>query len=383
MGLYLDNAATTFPKPPSVYSAVEQAMRDIGASPGRGGYSRSLEASRLLYAARESVADLFNCSDPSRIIFTRNATEALNMAIFGLLRPGSHAITTSMEHNSVARPLYHAEQNGAQVTWIQASSDGTVTPLQVAGAIRPDTALVVVNGCSNVTGTLQPVAEIGALCRTAGVPFLLDASQMAGIMPLDIEALSVDLLAAPGHKGLLGPQGTGVLYVGSAIDLQPLLFGGTGSHSTDLAQPAELPERLESGTPNLPGIAGLAAGITFIRETGIASIQEHEMHIVRYLSAGLSELPGISLFGPNEGAPRGSVVSFVLNGFDPSAVGFYLDRDYGISVRTGLHCAPLAHRTIGTWPTGTVRVSPGFFSTTADIDQLLSALDAIRKKGGK
>ena len=377
MSLYLDNAATSFPKPETVYQAVDHALRHIGVGPGRGGYHRGLEANRLVLQAREALASLFGVRDSSRIIFTHSATESLNLAVTGLLKPGDHVITTSMEHNSLARPLHQAERKGVAVTWLKGDECGFVTGRQVADAFRPDTRLVALSHCSNVTGTIQPVAEIGALTRASDILLLVDAAQSAGSIALDVEEASIDLLAAPGHKGLLGPQGTGFLYVADGIELSPLMIGGTGGYSSGMEQPAEMPERLESGTLNTPGIAGLLAGIQFIRTTGIAAIRSAEMALVAQLITGLRAIPGITLYGPDDLERRGSVVSFTVVGFDPAQIGFLLDSDHGISGRVGLHCAPLAHKTIGTFPSGTIRVSPGWFTSDRDIEIFLQALHTI------
>ncbi|RII27739.1 MAG: cysteine desulfurase [Geobacter sp.] len=377
MSIYLDNAATSFPKPDTVYRAVDQTLREIGVGPGRGGYRRGLEAGRLVFRAREAVSGLIGAGNSERIVFTHSATEALNLAVNGLLRPGDHVITTTMEHNSLARPLHLAEQRGVEVTWLQADGRGAIDSRQLSEVLRPESRLVALSHCSNVTGTIQPVAEIGAIARGAGVLFLVDAAQSAGSLPIDVEGMSIDLLAAPGHKGLLGPQGTGFLYVGAGIELTPLIVGGTGGHSSGLDQPVAMPEHLESGTPNTPGIAGLLAGIEFILNTGVATIRSTEQARVAQIVEGLGSIPGVTLYGPADPERRGSVVSFTVSGFDPSRIGFQLDQDYGISVRVGLHCAPLAHQTIGTYPEGTVRVSPGWLTTSRDIDVFLQALHAI------
>lgn len=380
MSVYLDNAATSFPKPDTVYQAVDHALREIGVGPGRGGYRRGLEAGRLIFRAREAVAALIGAGDSERIVFTHSATESLNLAVSGLLRPGDHVITTTMEHNSLARPLHVAEQRGVDVTWLKADGRGCIDSRQVADALRPATRLVALSHCSNVTGTIQPLAEIGAITRGAGVFLLVDAAQSAGSLPIDVGEMAVDLLAAPGHKGLLGPQGTGFLYVAAGIELAPLMVGGTGGHSSGLDQPAAMPERLESGTLNTPGIAGLLAGIEFIEAIGRTAIRSAETALVDQLVTGLGTIHGVTLYGPAEPERRGSVVSFTVAGHDPSQIGFHLDRDFGISVRVGLHCAPLAHQTIGTYPAGTVRVSPGWFTTARDIDLFLQALHTIVKR---
>lgn len=377
MSLYLDNAATSYPKPDAVYDAVNHALREIGVGPGRGGHRRGMAATRLVFEAREAVASLFGIADSSRVVFTHSATEALNLALFGLLLPGDHVVTTTMEHNSLVRPLHLLQARGVAVTWVEADRRGFVTPAQIAAALRPETKLVALSHCSNVTGSVQPIDEIGCAARSAGVHFLVDAAQSAGMMPIDAPALGIDLLAAPGHKGLLGPQGTGILYVAEGIELTPLIVGGTGGFSAGAEQPVAMPERLESGTLDTPGIAGLKAGIEFIRDVGIDVIAAKEQRLIAAVVEGLGALPAVTCHGPLPGDPRGGVASFTVAGIDSQEVGFRLDRDYDISVRVGLHCAPDAHRTIGTFPGGTVRVSPGYFTSDRDVEDFLAALGEI------
>ncbi|MBI5657200.1 MAG: aminotransferase class V-fold PLP-dependent enzyme [Geobacter sp.] len=379
MSIYLDNAATSFPKPEAVYTAVEHALRDVGVSPGRGSHRRGLAAARLVLEAREALADLFAIPDSSRIVFTQNATEALNLAVLGLLKPGDRVVTTTMEHNSLARPLHLAARRGVEVVFVPADRTGMVDSAEIAAALAVPTRLVALSHCSNVTGTIQPVAEIGALARKRGALMLVDAAQSVGCIPIDVGAMSIDLLAAPGHKGLYGPPGTGFLYIADGIDLDPLMVGGTGTASTGEDQPADLPERFESGTINTPAIAGLLAGVLFVASTGVAAIARHEERLVNRLCAGLQEMPSVRLCGPEPLKPRGSVVSFTVDGMDPGHVGFLLDQEHDIAVRTGLHCAPAAHRTIGTFPAGTVRASPGYFTTDAEIDTFITALRSITR----
>lgn len=367
MSIYLDNAATSFPKPESVYQAVMHAMREVGASPGRGGHRRSLEAGRIMFQAREAAATLFSVSDSARIIFTHSATEALNMALRGTLVAGDHVITSSMEHNSLARPLHLLQRAGIQVTVVQAGPDGRIDPTGVARALTPQTRMIAIGHVSNVSGTIQPIAAISAIAREAQVLFLLDAAQSAGNIPIDVVAGGIDLLAAPGHKGLYGPQGTGLLYAASHVALKPLLAGGTGTNSTSEDQPETLPEGFEAGTHNLPGIAGLKAGIEFVMAQGVAEIGAHERSLVSFAVERLRGAPGIKLHCPADPALRGSVLSFTISGSDSSALAFELDRRFDIAVRAGLHCAPRAHRTLGTFPGGTVRMSPGWFTTSEDI----------------
>lgn len=377
MTVYLDNAATSFPKPDSVYTAMDRAAREIGVAPGRGGYRQSIEATRLLFETREALAELFGVADSSRFIITHSATESLNLAVKGLFRPGDHVVTTSMEHNSLARPLHSAGCSGVDVSWVAGDANGYVPVESVLSALRPETRAVAMTHCSNVTGAVNPVGEIGAILKDRGVIFLVDAAQSAGSMPIDIPAMNIDLFAAPGHKGLYGPQGTGILYIAPGISIEPLLLGGTGSGSSELTPPLELPERFESGTPNITGIAGLKAGLEFVAAQGVANIQTHEALLVKRLLDGLSAIDSIRVINPHPSGSRGAVVSFTLSGRDPSSIGHLLDSQFDIAVRTGLHCAPLAHKTIGTFPEGTVRVSPGIFNCQEDIDALLGAVQTI------
>jgi cysteine desulfurase family protein len=316
-------------------------------------------------------------SDSSRIAFTHSATEALNLALKGVVSPGDHLVTTTMEHNALARPLHHAAGNGVEITWVPSDPDGYVTAEQIIAALRPETKMVAMTHCSNVTGAVNPIGEIGPLLRQRGVIFLVDGAQSAGSYPVDMETMGIDLFAAPGHKGLYGPPGTGFLAISPGVELEPLLRGGTGSSSAELTQPVTLPERYESGTMNTPAIAGLLAGVKFIANRGVAAIHAYEMELVEQMIAGLTAIPGITVYNGDRSRPRCAVVSFTLADKDPSTIGFMLDHTYGISVRVGLHCAPLAHKSIGSFPEGTVRVSPGLFNTGHDIDTLLAAITEI------
>jgi len=323
------------------------------------------------------LAHFFGIADSSRLVFTHSATESLNLAIGGLLRPGAHLVTSTMEHNSLVRPLHKAAGKGVEVTWVEGDRNGLVDSRMIGAALRPTTRLVAISHCSNVTGTIQPIEEIASLARESGALFLLDAAQSAGLLPIDVERMMIDLLAVPGHKGLYGPQGTGILYVAEGVELDPLLVGGTGGRSSGPEQPTAMPERFESGTLNTAGIAGLKSGIEFIREIGVDALRGKEVRLTGRLLEGLRKIPGVIIHGPKTAGKRCSVVSFTVAGMDPALIGFRLDRDYEISVRVGLHCAFSAHRTIGTWPEGTVRVSPGYFTTDEDIDIFLEAIRAI------
>ena len=381
--MYLDNAATSFPKPEKVYQAVLHAMRDVGASPGRGGYRRSLEAGRILFQARETAAGFFSVSDSSRIIFTQSATGALNLALQGTLAPGDHVVTTSMEHNSLLRPLYALRNKGVELSIVPAGPDGVVSVEDIYRAMRVNTRMIAVSHVSNVCGAIQPILPLAKLCREAGALFLVDAAQSAGYLPIDVERFSIDLLAVPGHKGLLGPGGTGLLYVAPHVPLTSVIQGGTGSHSTAEEQPQIMPDGFESGTHNLPGIAGLQAGIEFILEQGLSAVHQHEHELLNQAEQRLRDIPGVTVYGPIDPSDRCSVLSFTASGVDPAILAAELDHGFDIAVRAGLHCAPLAHRTLGTLPGGTTRVSPGWFTTSEDIaffsDAVVQCIDKIRK----
>ncbi|MBI2877471.1 MAG: aminotransferase class V-fold PLP-dependent enzyme [Candidatus Tectomicrobia bacterium] len=379
MEVYLDNAATSHPKPEVVYQAVEQTLRGIGGSPGRGGHTGALQAERVVFQAREELATLFGLPDSKNVIFTANATEALNLALKGLLRPGDHVLTSSMEHNSVLRPLKSLERKGVELTILPCQPDGSLDLSVLEAARRPNTRLLALIHASNVVGTLLPIRQAGTWARKQGILFLVDASQTAGALPLNVEADQIDLLAAPGHKGLMGPQGTGFLYLRDGLDLQPLTEGGTGSHSSLEEQPRHLPDRYQSGTLNTPGIAGLGAAVRFLLQEGLDRIRAHKQHLTALALRGLAQIPGIILYGPQDPTRQAAVISLRLAGRDPAEVATLLDQDHGIRTRVGLHCAPLAHRTLGTFPEGTLRLSFGYFTTEAEVNYCLQALAAIAK----
>ena len=375
--IYLDNAATSFPKPDSVYSSVIETLRSGGSS-GRGNYQQAIDAGRLVFETREALAEIFNAGCSDRFIFTANATMAINQALFGLLQSGDRVVTTMIEHNAVTRPLRELQNRGVNVVKVTADSKSGIVSeaaLQQACLSAP-TRLLVVNHCSNVIGSIQPISELGRWCHEHDILFMLDGAQSAGLLPIDLQALEVDLFAAPGHKGLLGPQGTGFLYIGEDIELAPLIYGGTGANSHADTQPQALPERLESGTHNLPGLAGLLAAIRFLLQTGVSEVRSREVVLIGKILTGLSSMENVKIYGPEDAMLRGGAVSFNVADLDPSEVGFFLDQQAQIAVRVGLHCAPDAHRTIGTYPTGTVRVSPGFFTTE---DEIMIFLQAIQK----
>jgi cysteine desulfurase/selenocysteine lyase len=377
MTIYLDNAATSFPKPAQVIDAVEATLRLNAANPGRGGHQLSLQAGRLVMECRETVASFFGIADATRIAFTANATEAINLGLFGLLQAGDRVVTTSMEHNAVVRPLRALNDQGIEVVRVMGDHAGFVDPALLRQACCPGTRLLIMNHCSNVTGTLQAIEEVGPWCRRQGIVFMVDAAQSAGAFPIDVEEMAIDLLAVPGHKSLFGPPGTGFLYVHEGLELKPLLYGGTGNYSQSATQPHEMPERLESGTLNTIGLAGLKAGVEFLKAVGLDHVRSQEQELLGALIEGLAGLDGVTLYGPLDSARHGGALSFNVKNIDPSMLGFRLDREYGICCRVGLHCAPEVHGTIGTLPGGTVRLSPGYFNTADDIEQTLSAIRAI------
>ncbi len=377
--VYLDYAATSWPKPDAVKQAVIAAL-DGSGNPGRSGHRLSLDAARTVYQARHEVSQLLCARDSARVVFTLNATDALNMAINGLLKPGDHAITTCFDHNSVLRPLSHlAKQGTIELTVLQSEDGLTVQPDQFRDALRPNTSLIAASHASNVTGALLDVGAVGEICRGSGCRLLLDASQTLGALPIDVASLPVDCLVAPGHKGLLGPQGTGVLYVRPGLDLSCWRIGGTGSASDKLYQPEFMPDRLEAGTPNTPGLAGLAAAVNWLRRQGVDSIRQHELALTERLRSGISGIPGAHLYGP--GGEQGvGVISLNLANWDPSDLAVALEDDFGIMTRPGLHCAPLAHQAIGSFPVGTVRLSLGYSTTDEEIDWAIAALSELSKQ---
>lgn len=375
MTLYLDNAATSWPKPAAVHEAVLHALRDIGASPGRASHRMAREGQRVVDGARRVVADLFRIRDPERVVFTGNATESINVVLKGWLRPGDRVLTSSLEHNAVARPLKTLEAVGVRVERIPGGPGGELDLHWLRQRMSPPPRLVVLLHASNVHGGLLPVTEASRICDENGVPLLLDAAQTAGLQPIDVQALNLGMLACSGHKALLGPAGVGILYVRPDLHVRPLMEGGTGSRSEELEQPEACPDRFESGTVNLPGIAGLAAGVGLILDKGIGTILAHELHLAALLEEGLGAMPGVHVLAPRH---RGTgAVSFRADHLNPSDIGFILDEAFDIAVRTGLHCAPLAHQALGTYPEGTVRVSPGYATTESDIERLLDAVASI------
>jgi cysteine desulfurase/selenocysteine lyase len=374
--IYLDNGATSYPKPDEVYTFMDSFYRSFGVNPGRSGYDLCMESGALVDTTRKMFADFFNGNDPNRLCFAYNSTDALNLIIFGMLKQGDHAITTTLEHNSVLRPLYHQNKfNGIEVDYIPFGTSGFVNPDDIKQKIKANTRLVIVNHASNVIGTVQPVEAIGRICRRYGVPFAIDASQSAGKIPIDIEQLHIDIVAFTGHKSLLGPTGIGGLYVREGIEIQHTRAGGTGVRSADRMHLDEYPYRLEYGTGNVVGIAGLHAGLKWIEKRGIDQIQHHEMRLTRLLRDGLSELDGVSLYCQDDLADHISVISFNIDGMEALNTGTLLDGEYNIACRTGLHCAPLVHEQLGTAQIGgSVRIGIGPFNTE---DHIRTAIEAV------
>ncbi len=401
--IYLDNAATSFPKPPQVIEAMNRFMTEVGANPGRAGHWKAVQAGRIVENVRKSIATLFNIPDPNRIVFTLNVTEALNTVIYGFLNPGDHVITTSMEHNSVLRPLRHLEGEGV-ITLTIASCDirGRLDPKTLSPLIQENTALMVLNHASNVCGTIQ---DVKAVKQAIGeVPLLLDAAQTAGCFPIDVQDAGIDFLAFTGHKALLGPQGTGGLYLREGLTVRPLIRGGTGSVSEKELQPDFFPDLLESGTRNNVGIAGLGAAVDFILETGIKTIREHEKALTRVLLSALHDVAGVTIYGPLNAEGQTSTLSLTFDSLlppgdrynyggcgavnlelmeeeiYPAEAGNILSAEYDILVRTGLHCAPIAHKTLKTFPEGTVRLSMGYFNTLEEMEITAQAIRRIASR---
>lgn len=376
--IYLDNAATSFPKPESVYQTLDHFARHDLANPGRAGHKMALAAERTLDDARHRLNQFFHGQAPERFVFTLNCTDALNMAFKGVLRPGDHVITTDLEHNSVSRPLRQMELDGRiTLTRLRCDGSGTIDPDAVRQAVTPRTRLIALTHASNVLGTVQPIADVGRIAREHDLLFLVDAAQTAGVVPIDVQALFIDLLAFPGHKSLLGPTGTGALYVGPRAQIGAWREGGTGGDSASETQPKEFPYYLEGGTPNVLGVAGLVAGLQYIEQQGIDPIRAHEVALTERLWRRLDELGGFQVFGHRDPARRVGTLSFRSAALPAAELGGILDQAFNIAIRPGLHCAPYIHRTMGTFPEGTIRVSPGPFNTEADIDQLVAALAEI------
>lgn len=377
--IYLDNGATTFPKPEDVYQAMDYVFRNFGVNPGRSGYDLCMIAGGYVEETRKLLTRFFNGTDPNRLIFGYNATDALNLAIFGLLQSGDHAITTTIEHNSVLRPLYHLfASNKVEIDHVPFDDKGFVHPEEIAARMKKNTRLVVVNHGSNVIGTVQPIKEIGRLCRERGIPFLIDASQTAGKIPIDMEEMNIDVVAFTGHKSLMGPMGIGGLYVREGITIRHTRAGGTGVRSAVRTHLDEYPYRLEYGTGNLPGIAGLNAGVKWLEKMGMSSIHQKEMALLEMLRDGLREIDGVTLYCQDDLANHIGVLSFNIDGLEAQDTGTMLDVDHNIACRTGLHCAPMVHEQLGIDKIhGAVRFGIGPFNTEEEIKLAIGAVGEI------
>ena len=376
--IYLDNAATSFPKPENVYTSMEKCIKTYCANPGRGSHSMSVQSSLEVNSTREKLASLLKTNDSLNICFTKNATEALNMAILGCLKEGDHVITTCMEHNSVLRPLKTLEKyNGIKLTIVEGDGMGRIDPFIIKRHINKKTRLIACTLSSNVNGIIMPVREISKIAESKGILFLLDASQGLGSIDIDLGRIYTSMLAFRGHKGLLGPQGTGGLYVSSGVRLNPLMSGGTGSKSEYLLQPDIMPDRFESGTLNTPGIVGLGAGVEFVLKTGLSEIKRKKDTLIKRLNDGLSQNRSIKLYNPQDVNENSGIVAFNVKDTDSSEICALLDKRYSIECRSGLHCAPLAHKHFNTNKTGMIRLSVGYFNTMDEIDNTILAINRI------
>ncbi|MBP90596.1 MAG: aminotransferase [Planctomycetaceae bacterium] len=379
--IYLDNAATSWPKPDAVYAAVDNYMRKLGAPAGRGVYREAVEVERLVEQTRQYLTRLIGVDEPRRMIFTANGTDSLNLALHGLLRPGDHVVTSVCEHNSVLRPLKHLQQNlDVDVTRVGCDSCGIVSPDDIAHALTAQTKMIALTHASNVTGSLQPVAVVGQIAAEHGVLFLVDAAQTLGHLPIKVTETGAHLLAAPGHKGLLGPLGTGILYVGQEAEkaLNATRQGGTGTASEDDTQPTTLPDKYESGNHNVPGIVGLNAAVQHILQRGPDSIREHEEQLTSRLLVGLAKIAGVTIHGPGDATLQAGVVSISIDGYDPQEAATILDDAYSVQVRSGLHCAPRMHESLGTLTTGgTIRLSVGIFNAPEHVDITVHAISEL------
>ncbi|NFN86931.1 aminotransferase class V-fold PLP-dependent enzyme [Clostridium sporogenes] len=380
MKIYLDNAATTYPKPEKVYSSILNYMKNVGASPGRGGYENALTGDRMVYKCRQSLINLFNFNKIENVVFTSNITASLNILIKSIVKDGWHVITSSMDHNSVIRPLVSLEKlNKIELDILNCSEEGLINIEDFKNTIKDNTKLVVLSHASNIIGTIQPLEDIGKICKEKGIYFIIDSAQTAGVLPLDFKKLNCNALAFTGHKALLGPQGIGGFTIDDELNNIATNFieGGTGSLSESTLQPDFLPDKFESGTMNTPGIAGLLAGIEYITEEGLNTIKEREEYLSKEFINGLLNINSIKVYGPLDASLRTATISINSSKIDNSELGFLLDNEFGIMVRTGLHCAPLAHKTIGSFPQGTLRFSFGAFNDIKDINYALYALNNI------
>lgn len=373
--IYLDHAATSWPKPACVMEAMQRSMLEEGGNPGRGGHRLAVKAGKRILLARMAVAELFQVVNPVDIVWMANTTMALNTAIHGYVRPGDHVVATGGEHSSVTRPLeWLIRHHRVQVTYVEVDAAGTVDLHRIRQAMKPYTRLVICTHSSNLFGSIQPVGEIAAIAHDYGAKLLVDAAQSAGLLPISVAALGIDMLAFPGHKGLLGPQGIGGLYIDPELDVHPLVQGGTGSYSDEAVHPATRPDCYEAGTPNTVGIAGLEAGIQYVLQDTVEARYKEEWELVQKLMESIERLPGLRVLGPNLGQPRTGIVSLISDRIDSSVLAHRLDREFGIAVRAGYHCTPTAHRAAGTWQSGALRISVGWNTTEADIESVTEAL---------
>ena len=379
--IYLDNASTSFPKTPTVATAMSDYITNRGININRGSYALAYDVEDIIYTTRQRLNTLFNGHDPSHVIFTQNVTMSLNMVIKGLLKSGDHVLVSSMEHNAVMRPLTQLLNKGITFDIIPCDKMGSIQLESMDSLIRPNTVALIINHASNVCGTIQPLESIGSICKTHNLQFIVDAAQTAGVIPIDVKACHIDALCFTGHKGLLGPQGIGgiILTKEMAQNLTPLIAGGTGSFSHLETLPTHMPDAFESGTLNLPGIIGLNEGLAYIESQGMENIHNHELALTQSFLEGLQSIDGINIVGKQNIQDRTAVVSITIDGMDPASIAYELESTYHIMTRVGLHCAPRAHQTLGTYPEGTVRFSFGYANTLKDVESALSALNTIVK----
>ncbi|MBS5099641.1 aminotransferase class V-fold PLP-dependent enzyme [Veillonella sp.] len=379
--IYLDNASTTFPKAPNVANAMSDYLTNYGININRGSYALAYDVEDIIYTTRQRLNTLFNGHDPSHVTFTQNVTMSLNMVIKGLLKAGDHILVSSMEHNAVMRPLTQQLDKGITFDIIPCDVTGSIQLESIETLIRPNTVAMIINHASNVCGTVQPIESIGAICKAHNLHFILDAAQTAGVIPIDVKACHINALCFTGHKGLLGPQGIGGIILTKEIAkiLTPLIAGGTGSFSHLETMPTHMPDAFEAGTLNLPGIIGLNEGLSYIESVGMKNIHNHELTLTKTFLEGLRSITGINIIGKQDIQDRTAVVSITIDGMDPASIAYELESTYHIMTRVGLHCAPRAHQTLGTYPEGTVRFSFGYANTLEEVDMALSALHTILK----
>lgn len=379
--IYLDNASTTFPKAPNVANTMSDYLTNYGININRGSYALAYDVEDIIYTTRQRLSNVFNGHDPSHVIFTQNVTMSLNIVIKGLLKSGDHVLVSTMEHNAVMRPLTQLLDNGITFDVIPCDVTGSIKIDAIESLIRPNTVAIIINHASNVCGTIQPIQSIGALCKAHNLHFIVDAAQTAGVIPINVKACHIDALCFTGHKGLLGPQGIGGIILTKEIaqTLTPLIAGGTGSFSHLETIPTHMPDAFEAGTLNLPGIIGLNEGLTYIESVGMKNIHNHELTLTKTFLEGLRSITGINIIGKQDIQDRTAVVSITIDSMDPASIAYELESTYHIMTRVGLHCAPRAHQTLGTYPEGTVRFSFGYANTLEEVDMVLSALHTILK----